>query len=78
MYPIWLPEQYPTECRASAFAFSTSVGRFASAWVTFLVGAGIRHFQTMGTPVALTSIIFVVGLLLLPFGKETRGKQLLA
>jgi MFS family permease len=76
MYPIWLPEQYPTECRASAFAFSTSVGRFASAWVTFLVGAGIRHFQTMGTPVALTSIIFVVGLLLLPFGKETRGEQL--
>jgi len=62
----------------SAFAFSTSVGRFASAWVTFLVGAGIRYFQTIGTLVALTSIIFVVALLLLPFGKETRGKQLLA
>src|SRR5262249_54822438 len=23
MYTLWLPEQYPTECRASAFAFST-------------------------------------------------------
>jgi len=76
MYPIWLPEQYPTECRASAFAFSTSVGRFASAGITFLVGAGIRHFQTMGTPVALTSLIFAVGLVLLPFGKETRGQPL--
>ena len=76
IYPIWLPEQYPTECRASAFAFSTSVGRFASAWLTFLVGAGIRHFQSMGTPVALASTVFVLGLVLLPFGKETRGEPL--
>ena len=41
---LWLPEQYPTECRASAFAFSTSFARFAGAGITFLVGAGVRHF----------------------------------
>ncbi|MGH9356260.1 MAG: MFS transporter [Terriglobia bacterium] len=76
MYPIWLPEQYPTECRASAFAFSTSAGRFASAGITFLVGAGIRHFQTIGIPVALTAAVFVIGTLLLPFGKETKGQPL--
>src|SRR2546430_14728050 len=27
VYTLWLPEQYPTECRASAFAFSTSFAR---------------------------------------------------
>lgn len=76
MYTLWLPEQYRTECRASAFAFSTSVGRFVAAGITFLVGAGVRHFQTIGIPVALTSLAFVVGLLLIPFGEETKGKPL--
>jgi MFS family permease len=76
MYTLWLPEQYSTECRASAFAFATSVGRFAGAGITFLVGAGVAHYHTIGTPVALTSIAFLIGLLLLPFGEETRGKPL--
>ncbi|HTB20782.1 MAG TPA: MFS transporter, partial [Bryobacteraceae bacterium] len=76
VYSFWLPEQYPTECRVSAFAFTTNVGRFAGAGLTFLVGAMIRHYGTLGTPVALTSLAFVVGLLLLPFGAETRGKSL--
>ena len=76
MYTLWLPEQYPTECRASAFAFATSVGRFVGAGVTFLVGAGVSHFHTIGKPVALTSLAFLIGLALLPFGEETRGRPL--
>lgn len=76
VYSFWLPEQYSTECRVSAFAFTTNIGRFAGAGITFLVGAGIKHFGTIGTPVALTASAFVIGLLLLPFGEETRGKPL--
>jgi MFS family permease len=76
MYTLWLPEQYPTECRGSAFAFATSVGRFFGAGFTFLVGAGVAHFHTIGTPVALTSIAFALGLLVLPFGYETKGRTL--
>jgi MFS family permease len=76
MYTLWLPEQYSTECRASAFAFATSVGRFVGAGITFLVGAGVTRYGSIGTPVALTSIAFLIGLLLLPFGEETRGKTL--
>jgi len=76
MYTLWLPEQYRTECRASAFAFCTSLGRFIGAPITFLVGAGVAYFHTIGTPVALTSIAFAVGLLLLPLGEETVGKPL--
>ncbi|HLW81204.1 MAG TPA: MFS transporter [Candidatus Acidoferrales bacterium] len=76
VYTIWLPEQYPTECRASAFAFATSFARFAGAGITFLVGAGVAHFGTIGYPVALTALAFVLGLLLLPFGFETRGRPL--
>jgi MFS family permease len=76
VYTLWLPEQYPTECRASAFAFSTSFARFGGAGITFLVGAGVQHYGSLGTPVALTSIAFAIGLLLIPFGAETRGQTL--
>jgi len=76
VYTLWLPEQYPTECRASAFAFSTSFARFGGAAITFLVGAGVQHYGSLGVPVALTSLAFAVGLLLIPFGVETRGQAL--
>ena len=76
MYTLWLPEQYTTDCRASAFAFITSVGRFAGAAITFLVGAGVAHFHTIGKPVAFTAIAFVVGMLMLPLAEETRGRTL--
>jgi MFS family permease len=76
VYTLWLPEQYPTECRASAFAFSTSFARFGGAAITFLVGAGAQHYGSLGIPVALTSLAFAVGLLLIPFGVETRGQAL--
>jgi len=76
VYTLWLPEQYPTECRASAFAFSTSFARFAGAGITFLVGAGVQRYGSLGVPVALTSIAFAIGLLLVPFGAETHGECL--
>jgi MFS family permease len=76
IYTLWLPEQYPTECRASAFAFCTSFARFGGAAITFLVGAGVQHYGSLGIPVALTSIAFAIGLLLIPFGAETRGQNL--
>jgi len=76
VYTIWLPEQYPTECRASAFAFATSFARFGGAGITFLVGAGVAHYGSIGYPVALTALAFIPGILLLPFGFETRGRTL--
>ncbi|MEQ1884170.1 MAG: MFS transporter [Bryobacteraceae bacterium] len=76
VYSLWLPEQYATEIRASAFAIVTSGTRFIGAGISFLVGAGVSYFGTIGTPVALTSIAFAIGLLLLPLGYETKGHEL--
>lgn len=76
VYTLWLPEQYPTECRASAFAFATSFARFGGAGITFLVGAGIRHYGSLGSPVAMTALAFAIGLCLIPFGVETQGQPL--
>jgi MFS family permease len=76
MYSLWLPEQYPTAIRATAFAFVTSFGRYIGAGVNFLIGAGVHAYGSMGMPVAATALAFLVGLLLLPLCLETRGKKL--
>jgi MFS family permease len=76
VYTLWVPEQYRTECRGSAFAISSSFGRFFAAGITFLVGAGVSSMHTIGKPVAYTSLAFLAGLLLLPGSVETKGKEL--
>ena len=76
MYTLWLPEQYSTECRASAIAFVSSVGRFVGVAMVFLVGAahpvlrqprrsGRGHGDRLRARADL-----------LPFATETRGRAL--
>jgi MFS family permease len=76
MFTLWLPEQYDTSVRATAFAFATSFGRFICAGLNFFVGGLVRRMGTLGIPVAFTAIAFAIGLLLIPFAMETRGRNL--
>jgi MFS family permease len=76
IFSLWLPEQYGTTVRATAFAFTTSFGRFFAAGVNFAVGAAVSRMGTLGKPVAFTAIAFGIGLLVIPFAEETRGRVL--
>src|SRR6266566_5352649 len=76
LYTLWIPEQYTTECRGSAIGFTSSVGRFVGVAMVFLVGAGIARYGSLGVPVAVTAVAFIIGLLVLPAAKETRGEPL--
>ena len=76
MFSLWLPEQYGTAVRATAFAFTTSFGRLIGAGVNFLLGAAIHGYGSMGIPVATTAIAFLMGLLIIPFAVETKGQIL--
>jgi len=76
LFSLWLPEQFETRVRATAFAFCTSFGRFIGAGVNFLLGAAVLHMQTLGVPVALTALAFVIGLFVIPFAPETKGETL--
>src|ERR1035438_5229941 len=76
VFSLWLPEQYGTTVRATAFAFTTSFGRFIAAGVNFAIGALVNQMGTLGKPVAFTAIAFGIGLLVIPFAVETRGKVL--
>jgi hypothetical protein len=75
-FSLWLPEQYGTAVRATAFAFTTSFGRLIGAGVNFLIGSMIHSYGSIGIPVATTALAFVVGLLLVPFALETKGLRL--
>jgi MFS family permease len=76
LFSLWLPEQYSTQVRATAFAFCTSIGRFVGAGVNFALAAGVAHMGTLGIPVALTAVAFALGLLVIPLAVETRGEVL--
>src|SRR5271154_1233420 len=76
IFSLWLPELFGTEARATAFAFCTSVGRFIGAGVNFALAGAVAAMGTLGTPIAITSVAFAVGLLIIPFATETRGETL--
>ncbi|MPW20301.1 MFS transporter [Paraburkholderia sp. CNPSo 3157] len=76
LFSLWLPEQFETRVRATAFAFCTSFGRFVGAGVNFLLGAAVLNMHTLGVPVALTALAFIVGLFIIPLAPETKGEEL--
>ena len=75
-FSLWLPEQYDTRVRATAFAFSTSVGRFVGAGVNFALAAAVLRAGSLGVPVAMTGMAFGIGLLVIPLAMETKGREL--
>jgi MFS family permease len=75
-FSLWLPEQYGTAVRATAFAFTTSFGRLIGAGVNFMLASMIHSYGSLGIPVATTAAAFVIGLLIIPFAIETRGQRL--
>ena len=76
VFSLWLPEQYGTSVRATAFAFTTSFGRFIAAGLNFGLGAMISQTGSLGRPVAFTAISFAIGLAVIPWALETRGQKL--
>jgi len=76
MFSLWLPEQYGTAVRATAFAFTTSIGRLIGAGVNFMLASMIHSYGSLGIPVATTALAFGLGLLIIPFAMETKGLPL--
>ena len=58
------------------FCFCNVVRPLHRCGVNFAMGALVRNMGTLGKPVALTAFAFGIGLLLIPFSLETRGKPL--
>jgi MFS family permease len=87
-YAIYFPELFPTNLRSTGTSFCYNVGRFVAASGPFVQAYLIGLFATgaAGTTTlagdelrragATMCLVFVVGLLALPFLPETRGRAL--
>jgi len=75
-FPIYLPELYPTRLRATGAGFCFNAGRVFASVGPFMTGWLTAATGSVGYAVSLIGLIYVVGLLVLPFAPETRGRPL--
>jgi hypothetical protein len=80
VYAIYLPELFPTGLRSTGTSFCYNFGRLAAATAPFTMGqitrrlgGDIEGFRTAGLWV---SLVLLVGILVLPFLPETKGRPL--
>ena len=81
-YSIYFPELYPTRLRSTGVGFCYNVGRIIAALGPFTLGHLTKLFSSAGfsspfrsAAMSLASV-YLVGVFLMPFAPETRGKPL--
>jgi MFS family permease len=81
-YAIYFPELFPTRLRSTGTSFCYNVGRFVAAVGPLTLGllagevfSGSREDRLRAAGVTMC-VFFLIGLIVLPFAPETRGKPL--
>jgi MFS family permease len=80
-YAIYFPELFPTRLRSTGTSFCYNVGRFVAASGPFLLGQlSSSVFAGSAEPMRpagmLMCTVFLLGLAVLPFAPETKGRPL--
>jgi MFS family permease len=75
-FPIYLPELYPTRVRATGAGWCFNVGRVLASSGPFITGALVTALGGFGRAASSIALIYIVGLLILPFAPETKGTPL--
>lgn len=75
-FAVYLPELFPTSIRATAQGFCYNFARFFSAAAPFIAGALISAHGAFAPAIAMVSCIYLLGLVVLIFARETRGQAL--
>lgn len=79
-YAIYFPELFPTHLRSTGTSFCYNVGRFIAAAGPLALGMLQRAFAHHDEPMRYAGLtmclIFVLGLLVLPFAPETKDQPL--
>lgn len=75
-FAIYFPELYPTRLRTTGAGFCFNFARVFASTGPFLTGALTGLFGSFTRAVTAVGMIYLLGLLLLPFAPETRGRDL--
>jgi MFS family permease len=80
-YAIYFPELFPTRMRSTGTSFCYNVGRLVAAVGPFTLGALTASvFKDFHEPMryagVVMSAVFLLGLVVLPFAPETKGRPL--
>ena len=73
-FPIYLPEIFPTRIRATGAGFCFNAGRILAAGGPFLTGYLVVHLGTFARAASSIAVIYLLGLLILPAARETKGE----
>jgi len=79
-FTYYLPELFPTRLRGTGAGFTYNTGRLVAAIGPFVVGSiaarGTNALDSAMNVLFWVGIVPIVGLLLLPFAIETKGREL--
>lgn len=75
-FPIYLPELYPTSIRATGAGFCFNIGRVLASLGPFLTGYLTAVLGGFGPAASAVALVYLAGLLILPFAPETKGRPL--
>jgi MFS family permease len=75
--PLYLPELFPTQARATGVGVSFNTGRILSAIGVLATGWLIAHFQEDYRQAGgIMSLVYALGMLVILFAPDTTGKRL--
>ena len=75
-FPIYLPELFPTRIRATGAGFCFNAGRLLAASGPFLTGYLVAQLGSFARAASAVALIYVAGMLVLLFARETKGQSL--
>jgi len=75
-FAIYFPELFPTAIRATAQGFCYNFARIVSAVAPIAVGAIVSAYGSFAPAIAIVSLVYTLGLIVLIFARETRGQAL--
>lgn len=73
---LYFPELFPSRLRATGSGIAYNVSRIFAAGVPLLTTAWMGKDFSVGKGVATTALVLGLGILVLPFATETKGREL--
>jgi MFS family permease len=75
--PLYLPELFPTRVRATAQGLAFNTGRILAAFGAIYMGALMQTFHgSYAKAGTVVTLVYVIGMILIWFAPETKGKPL--